>query len=136
MPQKFWMRWLSASQLTAGLVCSLLVFGVNRPVQSQELNPNPYGITADNVAKQLRGYFQRRWRNDPYFNEDLKYRIDIQAGGQVSAITGIGEKSQKYLDRTSFLKSGEIVAGTSDRGHVVWLALAAGGIVRTSLAPE
>jgi hypothetical protein len=136
MRRRFRLRWSNISLAIAWVACCSLIFGIQKSAQSQQPNSSPYGIMADNTAKQVQEYFQARWKNDPYFNEDLKYRIDIHASGQVSAITGIGEKSQIYLSRTSFLKNGEMISRVSDRGYVVWLALAAGGVVRTSLAPE
>jgi hypothetical protein len=136
MKRKFHLRWPSFSLAIVWAVCSSLILGIQSSAQSQEPNSSPYGIEADNVAKKVKGYFQGRWRNDPYFDRDLKYRVDIQANGQVIAITGIGESSQIYLSKTGFLKTGEIITGVNERGYVVWFTLAVGGVVRSSLSPE
>jgi hypothetical protein len=125
------MRWLMGY-----VICSSLLVSI--PVRSQPnelLTPLPAVATVDDIVSQVRGLFERRWRNDPNFDMDLEYQIEFYADGRIKKIQGLDDNSRLYLERTNFLQAGEKTVSASDQDHVLWLVLGARGVVRVSLAP-
>jgi hypothetical protein len=127
------MRWW-----TGGMLCSSLLVSVPVQAQSNELPANisiPTATTPDDIAGQVSTHFKRRWQNDPNFNQDLEYQIDLQTDGRVQQIAGLDNNSRIYLEKTQFLRVGDQLTAASDRNHVLWLVLGARGVVRVSLSP-
>jgi Domain of unknown function (DUF4335) len=79
----------------------------------------------------LQGYFQNRWKADPNFDESLQYRVNIAKNGRVLSIEGQTEKSRVYLNKTGFLKPGEVVSQSGQQDQKVWLILNPTGDVQT-----
>jgi hypothetical protein len=128
----------SMSWWMGGVLCSSLLFIL--PVEAQSNNlPGDVSIpaiaTPDDIANQVSTHFKRRWQNDPNFNKDLEYQIDLQTDGRVQQITGLDNNSRLYLEKTQFLRVGDQLTAASDRNHVLWLVLGARGVVRVSLSP-
>jgi hypothetical protein len=128
----------SMSWWIGGVICSLFLISV--PVEAQPNNSTgeisrPAGATPDDIAGQVSTHFKRRWQNDPNFDQDLEYQIDLQADGQVQKIVGLNNNSRLYLAKTQFLRVGDQLVTTSDRNHVLWLVLGARGVVRVSMSP-
>jgi hypothetical protein len=120
------------------VICSLFLISV--PVKAQPNNStgeisSPAGATPDDIVGQVSTHFKRRWQNDPNFDQDLEYQIDLQADGQVQKIVGLNNNSRLYLAKTQFLQVGDQLVTTSDRNHVLWLVLGARGVVRVSMSP-
>jgi Domain of unknown function (DUF4335) len=79
----------------------------------------------------LQGYFQNRWKADPNFDESLQYRVNVAKNGRVLSIEGQTEKSRVYLNKTGFLKPGEVVSKSAQQDQKVWLILNPTGDVQT-----
>jgi hypothetical protein len=111
--------------------------GLFKPVEtpSKESTSNldiPSTSPVESVqTRGLQGYFQNRWKADPNFDESLQYRVNIAKNGRVLSIEGQTEKSRVYLNKTSFLKPGEVVSKSGQQDQKVWLILNPTGDVQT-----
>jgi Domain of unknown function (DUF4335) len=96
----------------------------SQPVQSQPLSNDSVQV------KGVQSYFQQRWKADPAAQESLQYRIKVGQNGQVQSIEGQGNYSQRYLDKTKFLKPGDQVSTSGKKDQSVWLILRQDGEVQ------
>jgi Domain of unknown function (DUF4335) len=111
--------------------------GIFKPVEtpSKESTSNldtPSTSPVESVqTRGLQGYFQNRWKADPNFDESLQYRVNVAKNGRVLSIEGQTEKSRIYLNKTGFLKPGEVVSKSAQQDQKVWLILNPTGDVQT-----
>jgi Domain of unknown function (DUF4335) len=111
--------------------------GIFKPVDRPPTN-NSGNLDAPSISpvesvqtRGLQGYFQGRWKADPNFDESLQYRVNVAKNGRVLSIEGQTEKSRVYLNKTGFLKPGEVVSPSGRQDQKVWLILNPTGDVQT-----
>ncbi len=102
------------------------------PQISNNQNSPEKQVSSESVqAKGLQGYFQGRWRADPNFDGSIQYKVNVGKDGKVISLEGADERSRIFLNKTNFLKPGEVVSKNGQKDQKVWLILNYTGDVQT-----
>jgi hypothetical protein len=106
-------------------------------------DPQPSSVDPDEMlssdsiqAKGLQSYFQDRWHSGHNFDGILLYTVNVGKNGRILSLNGIDNRSKAYLDKTVFLKPGEVVSKNAQRDQKIWLFLTSAGNVQTWDAGE
>jgi len=108
------------------------------PAKPSEQAPQAAAFAPTPQVKEVRDYFQQRWKPPSGLTEPLEYSLVLDVDGSVQRIEPLGKAARTYVDRSGLPLIGEPFVSANPHGETprVRLILGADGKVQSFLEPN